>query len=340
MLRSLPACLIGARALSKQGESNVGFLRFPPIRSGSQRPGPARREGGVGGRRRKVIVVPVGALPVGLCWEARRILGFISSRPWPLTSDSRVLWRVGPAGMGVGKWDRRQIMRRRAFLGLGIGIAATSVGGRVAGRNGGLLVASPVASPAAIPSNSPATSPVASESRPVAVASRRYSASNRFAWEQIGAAYLRLDVARFTTHEVAVAAFPGLVDQRLDEAGAAAFAPAEVPAFADERGAWAGFDGKGRPTALLAVREGRDVHTWLARQVPHGGRVPNPAHPLGALLAIARGVFAVPRPEPDTPLGALPGPGDVPAGLELFQERQTLISPATAGEGTPDATPA
>lgn len=230
-------------------------------------------------------------------------------------------------------------MRRRAFVGLGIGLAAAPLWKRVTGKTGTLLVASPAASPAALSGGSPVASPGAA-SGPVAVASRTYAANGRFAWERIGAAHLSLDLTRYANREGAVAAFPSVVEQRLYEIGAGSFALAEAPAFADESAAWVGFDREGRPTALLFFREERDVHVWLARQVAYAGRTPDPAHPLGALVAIARGVFALPRQAAETPLEALPGRGDVPAGLELFEEGQVLISPDAMGERGVDATPA
>ncbi len=230
-------------------------------------------------------------------------------------------------------------MRRRTFVGLGIGVIGVPLWGQVAGRPGVAPSAFPIASPAPI-SGTPAASPGVSPPDPIAAASRRYAANNRFAWERIGAAHLGVHVARFAHREQALAAFPGVAERQREEAGGSVFAPLAVQAFADGSMAWAGFDDEGRPTALLAVREGRDVHAWIARQVAHAGRTPNPADALRVLVAIATSVFSPPRPEPTTLLAALPGPEDVPVGLELFEEWQSRISPGALGEANPDATPA
>lgn len=230
-------------------------------------------------------------------------------------------------------------MRRRTFVGLVMGVVGAPLLGRVSGR----VVVTPAGSPAASPAvgygSSPVASPGASEAEPVATAFRSYAANGRFAWEGIGTAFLRVEVTRFETSAAASTAFPGLIERRvaLEGQGTAAFSPVEVAPFADESAAWAGFDSEGSPTALLFVREGRDAHGWLASQITRAGRAPNPAHPLGALVRIAEVVFATPRPEPKTALEALPGPGDVPAGLELFAEREELLATGTNAGATPAA---
>lgn len=219
-------------------------------------------------------------------------------------------------------------MHRRSFVSLGIGV----IGAQLWMRAGESIRIAPVASPAASPD------PLRSGS-PVATATRRYAASGRFAWEQIGAAYLRVEVARFTTLREASAAFQSIPEQQTGEDGAAALAPVKVRVFANGTMAWAGFDDNGRPAALLVGREGRDVHRWFARQVAHGGRTPSRAEPLRALVAIATSVFTTARSEPDTTLAALPGPEHVPGGLQPFEERQSLATPASADGESPDATP-
>ena len=240
-------------------------------------------------------------------------------------------------GEGELVQGRRLIMRRRTFVGLVMGVVGVPLLGRVSGRVVVIPVGAPIASPAVVPGGSPVASPGASHAEPVATAFRSYAATGRFAWERIGAALLRAEVARFETSAAASIAFPGLIERRvaLEGEGAAAFSPVDVPAFADDSAAWAGFDGEGSPTAVLFVREGRDVHGWLARQITRAGRTPNPAHPLGALVRIAKAVFATPRPEPKTALAALPGPEDVPAGLELFAEREELLATGTNAGATP-----
>ena len=198
---------------------------------------------------------------------------------------------------------------------------------------GGGMGTTPVASPAAWSSPAP-------DDSPVATASREYAAKGRFAWERIGAAYLRVTVARFGTPMEAAEAFAGFAEQRREEAGGVGFVPVAVRSFADQSTAWAGFDDEERPAALLVVREGRDVHGWVAWQVAHAGRTPNPADPLNVLIRIATSVFAVSRPEPETALAALPGSDAVPAGLEPFAERQILATPSAPNGGRVDGTPA